>query len=146
MRRSRHQRPWTGGHVALASRHVEELSIGEPDRVPPHRLVRLLVTAGSAAAGLCLVIGLIALMVALGARQHVWPRASSHLTRSPGNGRRDGNGGGNGNGNGHVRAVGRALTGRGGRRGREVRVDRQSRWGLAWSFRCPAGRTGAFTV
>lgn len=140
MRRSGHQRPWAAGHVALASRHVEELSIGEPDRVSPHRLVRLLVTAGSAAAGLCLVVGLSALMVALGARQHGWPRASSQHTRSPGHGRRDGHG------NGNVRAVGRALTGKGGRRGLEVHVERQSTWGLAWSFRCPAGRSGAFTV
>jgi hypothetical protein len=115
--------------------------LGEPDQPPPHRLVRLLLTAGGAAAGMCLVVGLVTLMVALGAPHHQAPRAAGQFGGHSGESRANGGGAG--------RKVGRtvaAVSGHGGRLGREIPVHEQTVWGLAWSFHCPPGRSGEFTV
>jgi hypothetical protein len=106
-------------------------------RPPPHRLLRLLLAAGGAATGLCLVLGLVTFVITMGPGPHATPDASARATASPGGGGTKGNGGGHSlmlKGNGGAGQV------------KTQPITVPARWGLHWSFRCPDGHPGAFAV
>lgn len=108
-------------------------------RPPPHRLLRLLLMAGGAAAGLCLVLGLVALMITIAPPRGARP-AGEQATRGAGHG--------GAGGNGAEFSVGQTITmlkGNGGDR-HAAHVDEQGVWGIAWRFRCPPGISGEFVV
>lgn len=135
MRRSRHRRLGP----PPASRGDEWFPSADWDQPPPNRLLRLLIAAGSAAAGMCVVVALVTLVITLGAHARKLPLAAASAS---GRTRQD-------SGRGTGLTVGRTvatLTGNGGPDRHTVRVQARATWGLAWSFRCPPGRSGTFTV
>lgn len=114
--------------------HAAPFNNSAPLRRHGGRALRLIVTAGAWGAGLCLVIGLVA-MVAQGAV----PSRSAHARDSPDD-------------LGHVRGaafagfIRRFTSGKSLRLPAYFTVAAHSRWELRWAYRCAAGTRGYLTV
>jgi hypothetical protein len=112
-----------------------------PLRLQAHRALRLFVTAGTWAAGLCLVIGALVLVASAaghagrGATEAAARTASGHVDHQPG--RQHGPRGGS-----HASA---AFAGRGNETTRQFRTA-AARWQIQWAYRCPAGATNGMLV
>jgi hypothetical protein len=113
---------------------------GTPLRVHAHRALRLAATAGAWAAGLCLVVGLIALVAGTASpagTTHVSPAAGIRRLppgRLPGSDTGHRAGGGGAWPTRTFRGAGSATTG-------PFTVTPRSRYQLRWSYSCPAGLT-----
>jgi hypothetical protein len=121
-----------------APQHAAALRLASPLRSHVQRALRLFVTAGMWAAGLCLVIGLIVLVATAAApgsgqstlaaaRQAPAVGRADTLTARPAS-------------TGHVTAerVLGAFSGRGNVTTRQFSVKPHKRWELRWSYLCPA--------
>ena len=116
-------------------RHAAPFGFATPLRWQAHKALRLFVTTGSWAAGLCLVIGLIVLVASASAPGRAAPRlasarqadASDPAAPAPA---------------AHVLAT---FTGRGNRTTPTFTVRAHDRWQLRWSYRCP-GHPGQLIV
>ncbi len=133
-----------------------------PRRLRLHRTLRLIIAVGTVAAGLCLVIGMVAMVAEAGAAKGT-TAASSHADRQPAPGSSStgqappGKIGPVGHGAGTHRTsrptpeypLGRTLAsyrGAGsGERGRFM-IPRPGVWGIAWQYRCQAGQPGSFAL
>lgn len=128
--------------------HAAPLGSTTPLLVHAHRALRLFVTAGTWAAGLCLVIGLVTL-----AAEAAGPGRPTHVTAAAGASRLSSADGGGRAGQGGRQHGGRAGQ-PGGRPGRSVlstfagtgnrttgafSVAAPGRWVLQWHYWCPAG-------
>jgi len=116
-----------------------------------HRALRLVIAAGTAAAGVCLVLGMTALVVKMGGgvsgSADSWPvtaRQASNLTVGDGPARPAGPP----NAPPHWIAGQVVAYFRGARLAKhaEFRIVGRGTWGLSWSFRCVAGRSGRLVV
>ena len=64
-------------------------SLHLPLRPPPHRLLRLLLAVGGAAAGLCLVLGIVTFVISMGPGPRATPdTGGTHRTARPRRSRR----------------------------------------------------------
>jgi hypothetical protein len=118
--------------------HAAPFGSSTPLRIHAHRALRLFVAAGAWGAGLCLIIGLVAMVaktagpgrtthVTAATRRYTLPRG--HLaTAAPGKKA----------GAGRVPQLIRTFVGAGDRTTGAFRVAADSRWKLEWSYRCPA--------
>ena len=125
-----------------------------------HRSLRLIIAAGTAAAGLCLVIGMVAMVAAAGgtnARSTASSRrdggpgvsASGHLPRgiTGGTGSRHGTGTHRGGQNDYQ--AGRTLDkfqGTGSGEQGKFTIHEPGFWGIAWSYSCPQNTPGTFVL
>ena len=122
---------------------------GRPPVPGPHRALRLVIAAGIAAAGLCLVIGLTALVVKIGGRtgpgqpiavpEAIDPSGSHDRLPLPMAPR--------GQDESHQLKTVHLYRGPGrGRRGRRgpFRIGRPGTWGLSWAFSCGTDHNGQF--
>ncbi|HEU5420529.1 MAG TPA: hypothetical protein VFV41_22775 [Streptosporangiaceae bacterium] len=125
--------------------HAAPFGSTTPLVVHAHRALRLFVTAGAWAAGLCLVTGLVALVAeAAGPAKatHVAAAAGSSKLNPRATGARGGPGGDHGGGAGQpgsTRRPGtvlRAFAGTGNRTTGAFSVTAPGRWDLHWSFQC----------
>lgn len=122
-----------------------------PLLVHARRALRLFVTAGTWAAGLCLVIGLVALVAGAAG-----PHSATHVTAAAGasrlgpadatgragpGGRQHGGRAGQSGGR-PGRPVLRTFAGTGNRITSAFSVAAPGRWVLQWFYRCPAGTPG----
>jgi hypothetical protein len=104
-----------------------------------HRALRLFVTAGAWAAGLCLIVGSVALVA-----EAAGPAPETHVTAAAGYPLRTGQLPGHGakaHGDpapGGQRDVLRAFVGTGNRTTSQFTVAPHSRWELRWSYKCAA--------
>jgi hypothetical protein len=118
--------------------HAAPFGNSGPLPLHAHRALRLLVTAGAWAAGLCLIIGSVALVAgtagpagathvrAAAARTGQLPGHHHHARRPPGAGRA-----------GHLL---RTFSGTGNRTTSQFSVAAHSRWELQWLYHCPSRR------
>lgn len=118
-----------------APQHGATAGGATPLRIHAHRALRLAWTAGAWAAGLCLVVGLIALVAGMASpagTTHVAPAAGIHrLPPAPVPGGDAGPRAGGGWLTRTFRGTGNATTGL-------FTVTPRSRYQLRWSFSCPA--------
>jgi len=142
-----HPRGLTSGTQRAIRHQLTGLPGGGPGLPCVHRALRLVVAAGTATAGVCLVVGMTALVVKFGA---VAPRSAagpvkarqtgdltaSRETPSPARARR------------HLipGAVIAAYHGAALARRVEFQVKLPGTWGLAWAFSCPDGLPGSLVV
>ncbi len=132
-----------------------------------HRALRLIMTAGAVAAGLCLVVGMVTLVVALGDHGKAGQNRTGVAgrtrpgTRPPGSQRTQPPHGGAGPGS-RARGADRGprLSSRPFSRGKQLafyhgsgsaepgplHVPAPGAWGLYWQYRCPGGRPGEFIL
>ncbi len=149
-------RPRARSTIASAARPERHRRLepgGDPPGLPGvHRALRLVIAAGTAAAGVCLVLGMTALVVKMGDdgvagaanSRPITARQASNLTAGHGDARPAG----------PPKApphwlAGPAIAsfrGAGHANDAEFRVASHSAWGLSWSFRCAAGRAGRLIV
>jgi hypothetical protein len=94
-----------------------------------HRALRLFVTAGTWAAGLCLVIGAIVLAVSAASPSRAYPLAATSATGLTA--------GRAGPSEERTRVIA-AFGGYGDRTSRSFRVAKDAAWQLQWSYQCPA--------
>jgi hypothetical protein len=126
--------------------HAAPFGSSTPLRMHTHRALRLFVTAGAWAAGLCLIVASVALVA-----KAAGPVRATHLTPAAGHYRissgqlpgRAGNGGPSAPA-GEALYVLRTFAGTGNRITSQFTVAANSRWELRWSYECtgqaPAGR------
>lgn len=144
----RHSRPRRSVMSRLSSDHLrrEDTALAPPDLFtepcdrppsPLERVLRLVMATGAATAGVCLVLALVALMATAGSARlagtHPGRQGASPSTVGPPTLLRAG------------RTVG-FQSGSGQRLPFRFRIDQYGQWGLAWSFRCPAGQRGEFAL
>jgi len=126
---------------------------GDPPGLPGvHRALRLVIAAGTAAAGVCLVLGMTALVVKMGSEGvsgsadsgPISARQASNLTAGHGPARPSDPP----NTAPHWIAGPVVASFRGARLARraEFHIAGRGAWGLSWSFRCVAGRSGSLLV
>jgi len=117
---------------------------------PIHRLVRLALAGGLAAAGLCLILGLTALAATLGRGSKApGPGAMAAAVKPPGDNAGHGTPGPPPGRQATPPLGGRtiaSLHGNGGQASAGFLVGRPGTWGIAWSFTCSPGHTGQLTV
>jgi hypothetical protein len=125
--------------------HAAPFGSTTPLLVHAQRALRLFVTAGTWAAGLCLVIGLVAL-----AAEAAGPARPTHVTAAAGasrlgpadaGGRHHGGRAGQSGGRPGRSAL-RTFAGAGNRTTGAFSVAAPGRWVLQWSYACPAGTPG----
>jgi hypothetical protein len=121
-----------------APRHAAApFTVSAHARQQMHRALRLFVMAGLCAAGLCLVIGAIVLVVSAAAGGQAQPLAATSAT---------GLKAGAGPAAAHTRLVA-AFAGYGDRTSRSFRLDKNAAWQLQWSYTCPVRlRAGLLVV
>ena len=126
------QFPAHGTHDAAPFGH------STPMRMHSRRALRLMVTAGTWAAGLCLVIGSIALVA-----ETAGPTSMTHVTTTAGVARANRTAPQAPAGNGAAPVpVTRTFTGTGNQTTSQFTTAPHSRWELRWSYSCP-GRAPA---
>jgi hypothetical protein len=141
-------------------------SVSSPLRQQAHRALRLFVTAGTWAAGLCLVIGLLVLVASAArpgrighfstassaqsaTRRHRGaPATGGSAADRPGRawsgtGRQDA--GGDAGASGQDRQIAE-FTGHGDQTTRQFTLDNTTRWQLEWSYSCPAGQASGLLI
>ncbi len=132
-----------------------------------HRVLRLIMTAGAVAAGLCLVVGMVTLVVALGdhgkagqnrtgvaGRTHAGSRPpGSQRTQPPHSGAGPGSRARGANRGPRLSSrpfsPGKQLAlyhGSGSAEPGPLHVPAPGAWGLYWQYRCPGGRPGEFIL
>jgi hypothetical protein len=131
------------------AQHAAPFGTTTPLLVHAHRALRLFVTAGAWAAGLCLVIGLVALVAATAG-----PASGTHVAAAAGASRlssgtsgRTGAGSGGRHDGAHGQAAGghrthgmvRTFAGTGNLTTSAFSVATPSRWELRWAYQCPPG-------
>jgi hypothetical protein len=110
----------------------------EHARQQAHRALRLFVTAGICAAGLCLVVGAIVLVVSAASGSRANPLAATSAASLKA--------GSAGPPAARTRMVA-AFAGYGDRTSRAFRLDKTAAWQLHWSYTCPARlRAGLLVV
>jgi hypothetical protein len=128
------------------AQHAAPFGSNTPLLVHAHRALRLFVTAGAWAAGLCLVIGLVALVA-----EAAGPASATHVTAAAGSAQlsaraakaRASQRGHHGGSAGRAESSHRARTvlgtfsGRGNRTTGPFTVPAPGRWNLQWSYVCP---------
>jgi hypothetical protein len=102
------------------------------------RALRLFVAAGTCAAGLCLVIGAIVLVISA-----VGPSKAAPVAATSAAGARAAKAGPPAHRPDRVIA---AFAGYGDRTSRSFRVDKAAAWQIQWSYRCPANRHAGLLV
>jgi hypothetical protein len=125
--------------------HAAPLGGSAPVTIQVHRALRLFVTVGAWAAGLCLVVGSVALVA-----EAAGPRAAMRITAAAGGyplhtSKLPGHGGQAG----RDRASGgkmRAFAGTGNQTTGQFLVAAHSRWELQWSYTCATHSPGARLV
>ncbi|HEX5290743.1 MAG TPA: hypothetical protein VFX25_17920 [Streptosporangiaceae bacterium] len=118
---------------AHGSHHAAPSARPAPMRLHAHRALRLAGVAGAWAAGLCLVIGSVALVA-----ETTQPTSTTHVSTAAGVRRL-----GNGKPAGHAARSGpltRTFRGTGNRTTGQFTEAARHRWNLRWSYACPAGR------
>jgi|HubBroStandDraft_2_1064218.scaffolds.fasta_scaffold200279_1 hypothetical protein len=127
---------------ARSPQHASPFGYSAPVRRHAHRALRLFVTAGTWAAGLCLVIGSIVLVATAAGPERAQPDLTAARQASPRAGlasKAPAKVSGHGTtGSGQVVA---AFSGRGNLTTGHFRVRPHARWELRWSYSCPAGIT-----
>jgi hypothetical protein len=124
--------------------HAAPFGSSGPLHLHAHRALRLFVTAGAWAAGLCLIIGSIALVAGTAgpADTNVRAAAAARSGQLPGHGhqrrRRPA-----ADRAGHLL---RTFTGTGGRTTSQFSVAAHSRWELQWLYRCPSRTPGGHLI
>jgi hypothetical protein len=112
------------------SHHAAPFGNATPMRIHAHRALRLLAVAGTWAAGLCLVIGSVALVA-----ETAGPASATHVSTAAGvhhlrHGKLAGHGG-------RARSLARTFRGTGNQTTGAFTVAVNHRWGLRWSYACP---------
>jgi hypothetical protein len=106
------------------------LALSVHTRQQAHRALRLFVAGGTWAAGLCLVIGVIVLVVSTASPSRLDPTAATSSARGK-------TVRGDGPAARSLRVIG-AFAGYGDRSTRSFRIDDTRPWLLRWSYTCPA--------
>jgi len=129
------------------AQHAAPFGSNSPLLVHAHRALRLFVTAGAWAAGLCLVIGLVALVA-----EAAGPTRATHVAATAGSAQlsaraAQARGGQRGHHAGSAGRAGRShrartvlgtFSGRGNQTTGPFAVPAPGRWNLQWSYVCPA--------
>jgi hypothetical protein len=125
---------------ARVPQHAAPFGYSDPLRGHTRRALRLFVTAGTWAAGLCLVIGSIVLVATAAGPGSAVPKLAAARQPSPtaGQAGRD-PAKVSGSGSTGPAPVLAAFSGQGNRTTRHFRVRAHARWELRWSYSCPAG-------
>lgn len=129
-----------------------EFTVSAPSRPAVHRALRLVIAAGTAAAGVCLVLAMTVLVIQLGATR-VTRTASSRPTVVSQSGNSTASLGGPGptasDGTAGHWIAGPAIASfnsTGAARNDQFAVSSPGTWGLSWTFSCPARRSGTFQL
>ena len=125
-----------------------EPTLSLPNLTGLQRVVRLVIAAGVAAAGVCLVLAMTALAVTLGSTRS-GPADSPVRASQTGDSSDRAPGGPDATGGaGRQRAdqTVAVLRGTGQPAHGAFLISYPGTWGLAWAFRCPAGRSGSLVV
>ncbi len=144
-----HPRGLISGTPRAIRHQLTGLPGGAPDLSGVHRALRLVVAAGTATAGVCIVVGMTALAVKFGAvvpRSAAGPikaRQTGDLTAS-----RETPDPARARGRRHLipGAVIASYQGAALARRVEFQVKLPGTWGLAWAFSCPGGLSGSLVV
>jgi len=150
---------WTPGPYAPEQ---DGLMPEEPRRPPVHRVLRLIMTAGAVAAGLCLIVGMVLMVAAAGGTGHAGSgtgsgsrSGGSQLTPPPHTGAHGQAGVPDSNGHHPSMSPGsryrvsrtlRVFKGQGTGEPGPFRIGKPGIWGLAWSYNCPPTRPGNFVL
>jgi hypothetical protein len=111
--------------------HAAPFGSSGPLHLRAHRALRLFVTAGAWAAGLCLIIGSVALVAGTAGPAH-----AAHLRPAAKSGQLPG----------HAGHLLRTFTGTGSRTTSQFSVAAHSRWELQWLYRCPSRTPGGHLI
>jgi hypothetical protein len=136
MRHSRHRRPLRGRRAHGSVRTQAWTGQRGWSASPAGRAVRLIFTLGGAAAGLCLVLGMVALVATIGNRGAVHSGTAGAGSR-PGHSERA------------YLTVGATIasySGAGLTHQFRKTIKVPDTWGISWAFRCQPGRTPGCTV
>jgi hypothetical protein len=132
--------PSPGGRHSLRR---PELAASAPGRPAVHRALRLVIAAGTAAAGVCLVLAMTVLAVQLGAAG-VTRAASGRPIVAAQSGNSEAPAG-----PARSSIAGSAIAtfrGTGPARNHRFAVREPGSWGLSWLFSCPSGQPGRFRL
>jgi len=122
--------------------HAAPFSQPAPARLHTRRALRLVATAGTWAAGLCLVIGSIALVA-----EAAGPTSATHVSAAARvAGLHHAAPAGPAGHGGAATPVTRTFTGTGNQTTSQFTVAPHSRWDLHWSYRCPARTAGGHLI
>jgi hypothetical protein len=121
--------------------HAAPFGHSTPVRLHTRRALRLVATAGTWAAGLCLVIGSIALVA-----EAAGPTSTTHVTAAARVAGLHHAGPPDPAGHSAAAPVTRTFTGTGNRTTSQFTVAPDSRWELRWSYACPARAPGGHLI
>jgi hypothetical protein len=123
------------------TQHAAPSGYCTPARLHARRALRLVATAGTWAAGLCLVIGSIALVA-----EAAGPASTTHVTAAARVAGLHHAGPQDPAGHKAAALVSRTFTGTGNRTTGQFTVAPHSRWDLRWSYACPARAPGGHLI